>query len=88
MEDAGALGYILTKYFQLIWENDVGKGLELYGKVKKEVARRILAASARAMTDLKERIGWSSSTDRSGKLIIEKVCGHNMLAYIRALTNL
>jgi salicylate hydroxylase len=85
IEDAGALGHIFSAEFQHIWEKDVGKGLELYQKVRKERASRVQAASARARTDLSERIGWSSSSDRPGKLTIEEVCGYDMLAHIREL---
>lgn len=85
LEDAGALGYIFSEEFRGIWENDVGKGLELYEEVRKERASRVQAASARARTDLSERIGWSSSTDRPGKLTIEEVCGYDMLAHIRQI---
>jgi salicylate hydroxylase len=46
----------------------VGKGLELYEKVRKERASRIHVASARARMDLSERIGWRSSSDKPEKL--------------------
>lgn len=85
LEDAGALGFIFSKEFEHIWSEDVNKGLKLYEKVRKERASRIQAASARARTDLSERIGWSSSTDRPGKLTIEEVCGYDMLEHIRKI---
>jgi len=83
IEDAGALGYIFSEDFSSVWESDVGKGLELYEKVRKERASRVQAASARARTDLSERIGWSSSSNKPEKLTIEEVCGYDMLAHIR-----
>lgn len=70
-----------------MWENDVSKGLELYEKVRKERASRVQAASARARTDLSERIGWSSSSDKPGKLTIEEVCGYDMLAHVRDIVS-
>ena len=85
IEDAGALGYIFSGEFKDIWQGDIGKGLELYEKVRKERASRVQSASARARTDLSERIGWSSSSDKPGKLTIEEVCGYDMLAHIREI---
>ena len=87
IEDAGALGHIFSDEFRSIWEKDVGRGLRLYEKVRKDRASRVQAASARARTDLSERIGWSSSSDKSGKLTIEEVCGYDMLAHIRELVD-
>ena len=86
VEDAGALGYVFSEEFRRVWEDDVGKGLELYERVRKERASRVQAASVRARTDLSERIGWSSASDRRGKLTIEEVCGYNMLEHMRSLT--
>ena len=85
IEDAGALGYIFSEEFSSIWDRDVSKGLDLYEQVRKERASRVQAASARARTDLSERIGWSSSSDKPGKLTTEEVCGYDMLAHIRTL---
>ncbi|RDW77447.1 salicylate hydroxylase-2 [Coleophoma cylindrospora] len=85
LEDAGALGYIFSEEFQEIWRDDVSKGLKLYERVRKDRASRVQAASARARTDLSERIGWSSSSDKPGKLTIEEVCGYNLLDHIREL---
>lgn len=87
IEDAGALGHIFSSEFADVWENDVSKGLELYEKVRKERASRVQAASARARTDLSERIGWSSSSDKPGKLTIEEVCGYDMLAHVRDIVS-
>ena len=70
LEDAGALGFIFSEEFRDVWGEDVSKGLELYEKVRKERASKVQAASARARTDLRERIGWSSASDRPGKLTI------------------
>jgi salicylate hydroxylase len=87
IEDAGALGYIFSEEFRSVWENDVGKGLELYEKVRKERGSRVQATSARARTDLSERIKWSSSSDKAGKLTIEEVCGYDVLAHIRSIVS-
>jgi len=87
LEDAGALGFIFSEEFRDVWGEDVSKGLELYEKVRKERASKVQAASARARTDLSERIGWSSASDRPGKLTIEEVCGYDMLAHIRKLVS-
>lgn len=85
LEDAGALGYIFSEEFRNIWEHDVAKGLELYEEVRKDRASRVQAASARARTDLNERIGWSSKVDKPGKLTIEEVCGYDMMKNIREI---
>lgn len=82
-EDAGALGYIFHKDFQK--QYSVAKGLELYEKLRKPRATRIQSASYRARENLSERIGWSSSTDRPGKLTIEEVCGYDMQAHLKEL---
>ncbi|KAJ5684880.1 uncharacterized protein N7477_001225 [Penicillium maclennaniae] len=75
-EDAGALGIVFHKNFR----NDYGmsEGLKLYEKLRKTRATRVQEASFRARENLSERIGWSSSTDRPGKLTIEEVCGYKM----------
>lgn len=75
-EDAGALGIIFKKNFR--GEYSVTEGLALYEKLRKPRATRVQEASFRARENLSERIGWSSSTDRPGKLTIEEVCGYNM----------
>jgi salicylate hydroxylase len=87
LEDAGALGYIFSDEFIDLWKDDVRKGLELYEEVRKERASRVQAASAKARTDLSERIGWSSASDKPGKLTIEEVCGYDMLTHIRKLVS-
>jgi salicylate hydroxylase len=82
-EDAGALGLVFHKNFRE--EYDALQGLALYEKLRKERATRVQEASFRAREDLKERIGWSSSTDRPGKLTIEEVCGYNMREHLAGL---
>jgi salicylate hydroxylase len=79
-EDAGALGLIFHKNFR----NDYGvaEGLGLYETLRKERATRVQEASFRAREDLSERIGWSSRTDRPGKLTIEDVCGYDMQEHL------
>lgn len=75
-EDAGAIGLIFNKNFRK--DYGVAEGLALYEKLRKPRATRLQEASFRAREDLSERIGWSSSSDRPGKLTIEEVCGYNM----------
>lgn len=75
-EDAGALGLVFKSNFRDAYS--VSQGLSLYEKLRKERATRLQDASFKAREDLNERIGWSSSTDRPGKLTIEEVCGYDM----------
>jgi salicylate hydroxylase len=82
-EDAGALGLVFHRGFRD--EYTVEAGLELYEKLRKPRATRIQEASFRAREDLNERIGWSSKTDRPGKLTVEEVCGYDMEGHLREL---
>jgi salicylate hydroxylase len=84
IEDAGALGIIFSpKYSHLTVQQRLG----LYEITRKERATRVQSASARARTDLSERIGWSSSKDRPGKLTIDEICGYDIHAHIERLAN-
>lgn len=81
-EDAGALGYIFLRKFNLTVE----EGLGLYEKERKPRVTRIQQASLRARENLNERIGWSSKADGlSDKLTIEEVCGYDMKKHIDEL---
>ncbi|KAL4890557.1 hypothetical protein BDV59DRAFT_91383 [Aspergillus ambiguus] len=82
-EDAGALGYIFNRTFRE--QYSVTEGLALYEKLRKPRATRVQEASFRAREDLSERIGWSSSADRPGKLTIEEVCGYDMRKHLQEL---
>ncbi|KAJ5212779.1 uncharacterized protein N7498_004425 [Penicillium cinerascens] len=82
-EDAGALGIVFHKNFRE--DYGVSEGLQLYEKLRKTRATRVQEASFRARENLSERIGWSSSTDRPGKLTIEEVCGYNMRDHLAEL---
>lgn len=85
-EDAGALGYIFSKKFNLT----VAQGLDLYEKERKPRVTKIQQASLRARENLNERIGWSSKAsglDDENKLTIEEVCGYNMKSHIDELVN-
>jgi salicylate hydroxylase len=84
-EDAGALGIVFHKNFRA--DYSVAEGLALYEKLRKTRATRVQEASFRAREDLSERIGWSSSSDRPGKLTIEEVCGYNMREHLDGLVN-
>ncbi|KAB8205644.1 FAD binding domain protein [Aspergillus parasiticus SU-1] len=82
-EDAGALGLVFHRTFRE--QYSVTEGLSLYEKLRKPRATRVQDASFRAREDLSERIGWSSSTDRPGKLTIEEVCGYDMRKHLDEL---
>lgn len=82
-EDAGALGLVFHRTFRE--QYSVTEGLSLYEKLRKPRATRVQEASFRAREDLSERIGWSSSTDRPGKLTIEEVCGYDMRKHLDEL---
>jgi salicylate hydroxylase len=82
-EDAGALGLVFHKNFRK--EYGVFEGLKLYENLRKGRATRVQEASFRARENLSERIGWSSSADRPGKLTIEEVCGYNMRDHLAKL---
>ena len=84
-EDAGALGLIFHKNFRD--EYNVTEGLALYEKLRKPRATRVQDASVRARENLNERIGWSSSGDRPGKLTIEEVCEYNMRDHLKELVD-
>ncbi|KAE8142753.1 hypothetical protein BDV38DRAFT_267432 [Aspergillus pseudotamarii] len=82
-EDAGALGLVFHRTFRE--QYSVADGLSLYEKLRKPRATRVQEASFRAREDLSERIGWSSSADRPGKLTIEEVCGYDMRKHLDEL---
>ncbi|KAE8155786.1 hypothetical protein BDV40DRAFT_306685 [Aspergillus tamarii] len=82
-EDAGALGLVFHRTFRE--QYSVAEGLSLYEKLRKPRATRVQDASFRAREDLSERIGWSSSADRPGKLTIEEVCGYDMRKHLDEL---
>ena len=82
-EDAGALGYIYHRGFDT--QYTIAEGLSLYERLRKPRATRIQDASFRARENLNERIGWSSGTDRPGKLTIEEVCGYDMQEHLQQL---
>lgn len=84
IEDAGALGIIFSERYDHL---SVAERLRLYERERMPRATRVQEASARARTDLSERIGWSSSTDRPGKLTIEEVCGYDMKKHVAGLVD-
>jgi len=80
IEDAAALGLVFGgEHFK----GDVRRALELYEEVRKPRATRVQSASAKARTDLNERIGWSTGLERKDKLTIEEVCGYDMEKHVR-----
>lgn len=82
IEDAAALGLVFGEEH---FKGDVRHALELYEKVRKPRATRVQTASAKARTDLSERIGWSTGLERKDKLTIEEVCGYDMIKHVREL---
>jgi salicylate hydroxylase len=80
IEDAAVLGLVFGKEH---FEGDVREALGIYEAVRKERATRIQEASAKARTDLSERIGWSTGSEREGKLTIEEVCGYDLAGHVR-----
>lgn len=82
IEDAAALGLAFgPEHFK----GDTRAALELYEQTRKVRAARVQTASAKARTDLSERIGWSTGLERPGKLTIEEVCGYDMVQHVRDL---
>ena len=84
IEDAGALGILFSETYAAL---KISEKLRLYEIVRKERASRVQAASAKARTDLSERIGWSSKADRPGKLTIEEICGYDMHQHVAEIVS-
>jgi salicylate hydroxylase len=80
IEDAAALGVLFGPD---CFDGNVEKTLEMYQTVRKERATRVQTASAKARTDLNERIGWSTGLEKPGKLTIEEVCSYNLEAHAK-----
>ncbi|KAJ9656804.1 hypothetical protein H2198_004692 [Neophaeococcomyces mojaviensis] len=80
IEDAAVLGEVFGEEH---FTGDVEQALKRYEKVRKERATRVQVASAKARTDLSERIGWSTGNERPDKLTIEEVCGYDLPAHVR-----
>lgn len=58
IEDAAALGIIFSNKYG--FTSDIGAGLAMYERIRKPRATRVQDASARALDNLNERIGFSS----------------------------
>lgn len=82
LEDAGALGILFSEKYSTL---TVPEKLKVYEQARKPRATKVQDASARAREDLQERIGWSSTSDRPGKLTIEEICGYDMHGHIEKL---
>jgi salicylate hydroxylase len=82
VEDAAALSLAFSEQY---FKGDVEEGLKRYENTRKERATRVQTASAKARTDLNERIGWSTGAEKSGKLTIEEVCGYDMEAHFKQI---
>ncbi|THU85367.1 salicylate hydroxylase [Dendrothele bispora CBS 962.96] len=89
IEDAAALGIIFSNKYK--FTRDVAAGLELYQAIRKPRATRVQAASARAMENLNERIGFTSLTPHDatlaaaeGKLTVNEMNTYDMHGHIAA----
>ncbi|GKT40257.1 FAD-dependent monooxygenase OpS4 [Colletotrichum spaethianum] len=80
IEDAAALGVLFGPD---CFDGNVEKTLKMYQTVRKERATRVQTASAKARTDLNERIGWSTGLEKPGKLTIEEVCSYDLEAHAK-----
>ncbi|KAK1987295.1 salicylate hydroxylase [Colletotrichum cereale] len=80
IEDAAALGVLFGPD---CFDGNVEKTLELYQTARKQRATRVQTASAKARTDLNERIGWSTGLEKPGKLTIEEVCSYDLEAHAK-----
>lgn len=83
LEDSTALGVIFHKNFRL--DYSLEDGLALYERLRKPRASRVQAASAMARENVAERIGFSTPTDRPGKLTIEEICTYSVLDHFKQL---
>ncbi|KAM4065679.1 FAD binding domain-containing protein [Hirsutella rhossiliensis] len=82
IEDAGALGILFSPRYAFL---TIAQKLRLYEEVRRPRATRLQEASKRARLDITERIGWSTASDRPGKLTIEEVCGYDMHLHLAEL---
>ncbi|THU80311.1 hypothetical protein K435DRAFT_874512 [Dendrothele bispora CBS 962.96] len=90
IEDAAALGIFFSNKYK--FTQDVTAGLKLYQAIRKPRASRVQAASARAMENLNERIGFTSLTPHDatlaaaeGKLTVNEMNTYDMHGHIAAL---
>jgi hypothetical protein len=87
IEDSGALGLVFSPRF---FSGDVRAALRLYEKIRHHRASRVQAASARASTNMHERIGFSDNTDNplyvvkdeAQKLTIEEMNAYDMVRHV------
>jgi salicylate hydroxylase len=82
IEDAAVLGLVFGRSH---FKGDIKRSLELYEAVRKPRATKVQTASAKARTDLSERIGWSTGLERKDKLTIEEVCGYDLVQHVKDL---
>ncbi|PWY96905.1 FAD/NAD(P)-binding domain-containing protein [Testicularia cyperi] len=87
IEDAAALGIIFSSKYR--FTGDVEAGLRLYEQIRKPRATRVQEASARALENLNERIGFSSLNAhdaavaaKANKLTINEMNTYDMKADI------
>lgn len=87
IEDAAAFSIVFSKKN---FNGDVRQALEVYQDVRKPRATKVQAASVRAMSNMHERIGFSSNTkdkhykvvDEKSKLTIEEMNEYDMHAHV------
>lgn len=84
IEDAGAIGIVFSEKYSNFSVED---RLKLYELERRPRATRLQEVSKLARENLSERIGWSSESDRPGKLTIEEVCGYDMHAHVAELVS-
>jgi salicylate hydroxylase len=89
IEDAAAFSIVFSKKN---FNGDVRQALEVYQDVRKPRATKVQAASVRAMSNMHERIGFSSNTDdkhykvadEKSKLTIEEMNEYDMHAHVES----
>lgn len=87
IEDAAAFSIVFSKKY---FNGDVRQALEVYQDVRKPRATKVQAASVRAMSNMHERIGFSSNindkhykvADEKSKLTIEEMNEYDMYAHV------
>jgi salicylate hydroxylase len=82
IEDAAVLGELFKEEN---FDGDVEQTLRFYEEIRKPRATRVQDASAKARTNLDERIGWSTGFERPGKLTIEEVCEYDLAGHVSSV---
>ncbi|KAF2488551.1 FAD/NAD(P)-binding domain-containing protein [Lophium mytilinum] len=85
IEDAAVLGELFKEGN---FDGDVDQTLRYYEEVRKPRATRVQDASAKARTNLDERIGWSTGLERPGKLTIEEICEYDLAGHVSSVVGM